>query len=393
MKRGASAFWLCAAALLGLLLSGCVSKSQLKPGFTHFGSPLVIVPAQIVGNHFIVETKWDKHGPWRFIIDTGSGVPLVSAEFAKHYGSADSPNEPAVHTQSQDGHTLLLPPVTIRRLDLGEVRFSNVRSLIYDLSELSAHLGMKIDGVLGFSLFHDTVFTLDYPGSRLVLTPIGQAPASPGVTIHFNNEEGIPLIPVRLGNESFIALVDSGSDAPLMLNPVGLNPRFKLEPRPGAVVGNLTGNRTQEIGRLAGSLGLGAYTLEEPIADLTDQLSALGGQILRNFSVTFDPAHNQVTLFRPSTAPVSPEALRHSGLSFSKKIAYWRVEGVIPGSPADAAGVRVGDLVTRINGESVSAWNLQRFDALVRRATDITFTFLDGSRETPMVIPTFELVP
>jgi len=69
------------------------------------------------------------------------------------------------------------------------------------------------------------------------------------------------------------------------------------------------------------------------------------------------------------------------------------VAGIIPGSPAETAGVKTGDLVTRINGESISDWNVGRFDALVRRAEEITFTFLQGTKEIPVVIPTFSLVP
>jgi membrane-associated protease RseP (regulator of RpoE activity) len=226
-----------------------------------------------------------------------------------------------------------------------------------------------------------------------MLSPVGEAPLLPGVTIRFNNDQHIPLIPVRLGDDSFIALIDSGSDGPFLLNPFGLNPRYKVQPRPGAIVGNLTGNREQEIGRLDESLGLGIYTVQQPVVDITDQLSAIGGEILKYFSVTFDQAHSRATFFRQATTPIAPQGLRHCGLSFSKKSVYWRVEGVISGSPAEAMGIQTGDLVTRINGESVSAWNLQRFESLTQRATEITFTLLDGSREEPKVVPTFALVP
>jgi hypothetical protein len=69
---------------LALLLGGCVISSarRPRPGRTKLGAPLVIVPAATVGNYLIVETKWDKHGPYHFLVDTGSSTTLVTPELA-----------------------------------------------------------------------------------------------------------------------------------------------------------------------------------------------------------------------------------------------------------------------------------------------------------------------
>jgi hypothetical protein len=380
-----------------LFLAGCVSSHDLKPGRTVLPKKKLTLPAQIVGNQFIIETKWDKHGPWHFLIDTGSSVTLVSTDFARRYASDKAAlGAPSVHVKSADGQSTVLPAVTIRRIELDDARFENVQALIFDFTEISAHLGIKIDGVLGFPLFRETVFTLDYPQSRLVLTPASPTPDpafAQGTTIKFTNSQRTPFIPVRLGGENFVALIDSGNDGPLLLNLIGLHPTFSYGPSPGVTVGTLTGSRTQEIGRLEQPLDIGPHRFEKPIVDLTDQISALGGEILRNFAVTFDQSRNQVSFYRDSSIPIPPQMRRAAGLSFSKTPTYWRVASVIPNSPADTAGVQTGDLVIRINGETVADWNLRRYESVVRHATEITFTFLKGPKETPVVIPTFDLVP
>ena len=84
--------------------------------------------------------------------------------------------------------------------------------------------------------------------------------------------------------------------------------------------------------------------------------------------------------------------VRSAGLSFSRTPAYWRVAGVVPGSPADAIGVQRGDLITRINGEPVEKWNLLRYRELVQAATRIEFTFLNGRTEAAANIDIFDLV-
>jgi len=397
MIRTPFQFRLLTILALVLVLAGCVGPRDLKPGRTLLRKKQLIIPAQIVGNQFIIETKWDKHGPWRFLVDTGSSVTLVSSEFARRYASDKAAlGAPSVHVRSSDGKSTILPAVTLSHIELDEARFENVQALVFDFDEISAHLGIRIDGVLGFPLFRETVFTLDYPRSRLVLKPAWPTPdPSPdlGTTIKFNNTQRTPLIPVRLGAENFIALIDSGNDGPLMLNPLGLHPRFAFGPRPGVTVGTLAGSRTQEIGRLEQPLDIGPFRFEKPIVDLSDQLTSIGGEILRNFAVTFDQSRNQVSFYCDSATPVPPSPRRAAGISFSKTPTYWRVAGIVPDSPADAAGIQSGDLVTRINGESIADWSFARYEALVRRAEEITFTFLKGTKETPIVVPTFDLVP
>lgn len=387
--------------LLGMLLvcSGCTAFSSRRappqPGRTTFGSPLVVLPAQRVGNFLLLETKWDRFGPYRFLVDTGSSVTLVTPALARRYPS--SPSAPAsslrVRVTGADGRVSELPQASLRRIELGDVRFDDVPVLIYDLDSLSAHLGVRIDGVLGFPLFRDALLTLDYPGSRVLLQSTKSVPLLPGTTIALDRARKTPLIPLTLGNRTFVALIDSGSDMPFSLNPVGLDPVFAYGPRTGATIGTLSGDRVQEIGRLAETLSIGNYAFVRPIVDLSDELSAIGAGVLRHFTVTFDQKTDRVTFFRDSREPIEMPPKRSAGVSFSKTPAYWRVAGVVAGSAAERAGIQLGDLVTRINGEPVARWDLSRYDQLVTSAAEIAFTLLNGTVETEKRVAVFELVP
>jgi len=385
------------AALACALLAGCFSfrREAPSPGKTTLRSPLIVLPAQRLGSYLVISGKWDRGGPWHFLIDTGANTTLVTPEFAKRYGVKDQAAIAAapVSVLSADGHSVELMPITISRLDLGDARFENVSARIYDCAALSAHLGVKIDGILGFPLFRKTLLTLDYSHDRVVLAPSGGNPLIPGLAISFNNANKTPLIPVRLGDRTFIALLDSGSDAPLSLNPVGIDPKFAFGPRAGSTVSTLAGDRPQRTGRLADTFILADYALPAPIVDLSDELSAIGGAILQHFTVTFDQEHDKVTFYRDSPAPIATAARRSPGLSFAKTPAYWRVAGVVPGSPAAASVVERGDLVTRINGEVVAQWDFRRYEQLIASASEITFTFLNGTLEIEKRFAVFELVP
>ncbi len=388
----------CVVASL-LVLAGCSVGSfrsqPPQPGRTTVASPLVVLPAQTIGNFLLIETKWDRHGPYRFLIDTGSSVTLVTPALAHRYpgrGAAASP-APPLRVRGAEGSIVELPRSSLRRIELGEARFEDVEVLLYDCAALSAHLGVPIDGVLGFPLFRETLLTLDYPGSRLVLRPANTPTPVPGTIVPFDDARKIPLISVRLGERSLVALIDSGSDAAFSVNIVGLNPRFAFGPTEGAVVGTIAGERRQRLGRLDETLAIGDQVFEAPIVDLTDELSAIGGGILRHFVVTFDQQRDRVTFHRDTRGPIVMPAQRSAGVSFSKTPAYWRVAGVVPRSPAQAAGVERGDLVIRINGEPMAKWDLRRYEQLVATADEIVFTFLNGNQETETRVRVFELVP
>ena len=272
-------------------------------------------------------------------------------------------------------------------------------ALEYDFSELSGHLGLQIDGMLGFTLFRDTLCTLDYPGARLeldpipFLTPANPKPVARTATVNYDNGQATPLVTVQMGNESFVVLIDSGSDGSLSLNPAGLHPRFAQGPRHGNLAATLGGDRPQLVGRLAENITIGPQVIHEPVVDLTEQLSSLGGELLRHFKLTFDQRRNTVTLVRDTDGPVQMPPRRSTGISFQRLSTYWKVLNLIPDSPVTALSVQTGDLCIRINGEPVSAWDFERYTTLLKHATKVTYTFLNAAKEQDHEVPVFDLVP
>jgi hypothetical protein len=395
--------WRRPALVLALLvLAGCTSipfrREPTPPGRTTLSSPLVQLPAQLLGNLFVVEAKWDKFGPYRFVVDTGSSVTLMSPTLVKRYGEEVRPADARVaggrvRVAGADGGVLELPAAAVSRLELGEARFENVPVLVYDCSTLSSHLGVRIDGVLGFPLFRETLLTLDYPGRRLLLQPADSAALVPGSVVPFDDGRKTPLVRLRLGDVQFAALVDSGSEADFSINPAGLSPAYATPPREGTLVATLAGDRSQRVARLRDPLQLGDQVFPRPIVELTDALSSLGGGALRHFTLTFDQRRDRLFLQRVGGALSAAAPRRSLGLSFAKLPAYWRVASVLDSSPAAQAGIRAGDLVVRIEGEPVANWDRRRLDeAIVSRAT-LTLTLLNGSLETDRVVAAFDLVP
>jgi hypothetical protein len=401
--RGASraAFpGLLAAAFCVLFFSGCALVGDGRGAHTLVQTKPAVLPARIISNFFLVEAPQVDGRTYRFMIDTGSSTTLVSPALAaalRPRGKAAAPR--TVNIRGADGKEVALPAVTLRQFSLGDAGFERVPALIYDFTDLSDHLGVQIDGVIGFPLFREKLLTLDYPGARLgiapypLLAPPAPKPGPRSATLTFNNEQGTPLIPVQMGNESLFVLLDSGSVGGLTLNPSGLHPLFANGPRPGKLAASLAGDHAQMVGRLAQDVLVGTHTVAEPVVDLTDQLSSLGGELLRHFVLTFDQHRHLVTLVRDTDGPVHMDPRHDTGLSFRRYPAYWRVLAIVPDTPAAQSTVEAGYLCVRVNGEPVAKWDIERYTALLRTAAKVTYTFIVGPKEQDIEMPVFNLVP
>ena len=101
-----------------------------RPGRTTLGTPLVSLPAQLIGNFLVVTVKWDRHGPYNFVIDTGANVTLVSPAFAERYGTTPAPTDNVgreVAVKSADGETTVLRVTSLKRIELGDAQFEAIR--------------------------------------------------------------------------------------------------------------------------------------------------------------------------------------------------------------------------------------------------------------------------
>jgi C-terminal processing protease CtpA/Prc len=80
----------------------------------------------------------------------------------------------------------------------------------------------------------------------------------------------------------------------------------------------------------------------------------IGGAVLRRFVVTFDYARNAVWL-APNARLAAPFDVDRSGLRIHANDGGFDVVAVMAGSPADEAGLRVGDRIVAVDGTSTAA--------------------------------------
>lgn len=380
--------WLaCGFVSLALLFTS--GATLVQPAYTP--SPLAVtVPAQVVADFFLVEARVAGQGPFRFVVDTGSSISLVSPALVRQ---VRAPAGATLDIRSPSQRTTTLPAVTLPRLELGDANFGQVPAAVFDFGDLSRQLGTRVDGIIGFSVFRDVVFTIDYPARRLVIDPRGRLTGRTGEAIDCFADGDLPLARVDVGGQRMLALIDTGSDSALTLNSSAEAARLVLGSRRGSVRATVSGDEPQVIGRLAADVHIGAHRVERPVVEMADGLPTLGNGVLKHFAVTFDPRQQLIALRRDASAPVRIASQRSVGLGFARGETDWQVAAVVPDTPAHEIDIRVGDRCVRINGQPTPEWPLERYQSLLRSSDAVVFTFASVSgREMDVRLPVVELV-
>jgi len=114
----------------------------------------------------------------------------------------------------------------------------------------------------------------------------------------------------------------------------------------------------------ADALQIGELKFRRPIVEVyatnrgagggTVLAGMIGNDILRRFRVTFDCPHKQIVLV-PDSLRDMPFEVDMSGLGFGPS---YRIFSVAPGSIAEKAGLKVGDVITKLDGKPVAQYGL-----------------------------------
>jgi hypothetical protein len=226
-------------------------------------------------------------GPFRFGFDTGQSVAvLLSPELA---GRLSLPVVDRI--DASDGTSLLrVDVVRLDSVEVGGVDLGRQRSIVLQP-------GNDVDGAIGFPLFDGLLVELDYVGGRLRVLR-GELPEPDGrKVLTLTSLSGIPMIPIAIGGQTVQAVLDSGSEADLLV-PMSMAEHLTLD-GPPTKMGKMTtlfGEFDLYTARLKGRVTLGGIELVDPELTFSDHFRDVnvGGHFLSRFRVTFDPAQKRV---------------------------------------------------------------------------------------------------
>jgi len=179
-------------------------------------------------------------------------------------------------------------------LKVAGVEFKSVEAIQHQPSPREG----QCDGILGFVLFRDYLFTLDYPGKQLTLARGSLKPDGENTVIPFTMPDNVPVIELSVGAQKVEADVDSRG--PGLSIPEKSAQELKFVSDPMVIGRGRTVSNDFEIkgAQLAGNIKVGGYTFPQPFVAINPlfPVGNFGAIALQHFAVTFDQKNKLLRL-------------------------------------------------------------------------------------------------
>jgi carboxyl-terminal processing protease len=158
------------------------------------------------------------------------------------------------------------------------------------------------------------------------------------------------------------------------------------------VLGGLLGKNDSSSDKTYRNLGVYSEVLSRIKSDYVtepDLKKVTGGAIrglleaLDPYSTYFSPQEYQDYLRQPEAGPASV------GIFLAKRMGFATVVSVLPGSPAEKAGVKVGDLIDRVENTAARELSVVQIQRLLAgpAGSTVTLTLVREARAEPQKVP------
>jgi hypothetical protein len=367
------------------IAAGLFTKPAEAVAQVHFinGAHEAVIPVEVYAQHVFVPVRVNGSETASFFLDSGAGGSVVTRAWAEKIGLSFGGELRAVGAAGATSMAIAKNVV----LSLPGVDLPLASVTVLDASTGLPLLGRRWEGLVGYDVLSRLVVRIDYEHKELTLyDPAVFVASDHAAALPVTFLGNWPLVPVKilLPGRSPIetkCFVDSGAGGLMLATPF-TNSNHVFEAVTKKVSGSIYGAGGESkrfAGRITG-IQLGPYLLRGPVAGFSadtkegalaspDLGAMIGGEILERFTVTFDYPHHRI-LLEPNSHFADPFHPNQSGFSLIAKGAgfhQFECDDVEPGSPADVAGLRKGDVLTAIDGKPASEFDLDKIDQLFQQ--------------------------
>jgi Aspartyl protease/PDZ domain len=339
------------------------------------GAASVSLPFRLLNNHIYVDVMVNGKGPYTFIVDTG-GHCLIAPDRVAQLGLkivGAAPMSGAGDKIASTGFT------HIDDIALGSLHMRDQLGFAAPIYDPSIE-GIRVDGMVGFEVFRRFAVQIDYGRHVITLTdPARFDPKDSGTAIPFVFYDHLPSVSGLIDDLPAHFDIDTGSRAEADITSpfvAANNLRSRFSKGVTAVTGWGVGGPSHSYVVRLPSLTLGSVRVNNPVVGLSQDKGGsisdpnyaanVGSGFLKRFVVTFDYAHQRMYLKPVDPPQVDVGQFDRAGMWINSKADGYLVTDVSAQGPAARAGIQVGDVISRLDGQAPKFDELSQARTLLR---------------------------
>ena len=329
------------------------------------------LPVRYGERHVWVKASIDGRAPDDFLLDTGASVSLLDSAWAASHGVATEGKMQALGAEATgDVAFARVGSIRVTGPDGDGVEIAGQKLAVLALNRFVApFLWHDAAGVLGYDFISRFVMEIDYDKGTLTLhDPKTFKYTGKGTAVPITLAGTMPVVKATIDGQyegHFRLDVGSGSTVDLhgpYVKKHGL--REKLGKSIAVMAGGFGGTFTSHLGRMK-SMEIGPYSWKDPLVILSgaergglaseDYAGNIGNEIFERFKCTFDYEHRTLYL-EPGTRYAKADRFSRAGVQLARFGDAVMAMQVLPGSAAEAAGIKEGDEVVALDGKPILSW-------------------------------------
>jgi hypothetical protein len=371
------------------------------------GSAVEGLPVDIFDRIIYLPVKVNGTVPLTLALDTGAGnisaldktvAESMGLDLTMVYRGPGGAGADTIEVFSADSLTIAAPGLS----------FAARTIFTLPLRRMESHWGKRKDGLFGGDLLSTLVTRIDYENEKVDFHDAASYEyTGPGETIPleiFGNSIFIRAEVLLYGKEEAVPallMVDTGMRITVFNGPFAKTnglPAQSPTTTTGVTGFGIGGVSKGTVGRVRG-IRFGSVLIEAPVVNFsideggaladTSFSGILGADILSRFHTVYDYSRSRMVLEKNRFFS-DPYNFDMSGIRFvmeGEKFDVLKVFSLFDPSPAAQAGIREGDIVTKIDGRDASSFNRETLrEYLEREGNEVRFEIKRGEETKKIAV-------
>ena len=345
----------------------------------------------MVGGYVVVTVRINDSSPLNLILDTGVRNTIITElQTGDHITLNYSDVKDLMGLGGGNHLDAYISNYNVINVGRLKMDYKTVYVLQDNVFNLSKHTGTKINGLLGADFLQDYTIEIDYSNKRVRFF-------EPTL---FDTPKGYEVLPIKIEAQKLFInlnvlnsdstrrqvkmLIDTGAELNAWFHAADTsNVKLPTKWIQGTIGEGLNGIISGKYGRIP-EINFGSFTLTKPIVSFPDSASVsqimtnskrdgtIGSLLLSRFNLIFD-YNNKKLYFKPNHTFNNKYTYNVAGIEIvqiSEFLPVTEVLTVWENSPAAKAGVKAGDQIKEINGQTTFQFKINEIKYLFETSTN-----------------------